>query len=938
MNYKPKTRNKYFLLVILIFSSLISVYSQKNRSVDGSGNNLSNPSWGQVGQQLLRLSPSEYGDSISSASGSNRMNARQISNILFSQSNLINDTRNLSDFCWVFGQFVDHDITLVPGGTELAFIPVPATDTVFDPTGSGSVVIPMHRSEEFHGTGTSISNPRQHENEISAFVDASNVYGSSTSDAKWIRTFVDGKLKVSKGNLLPFNTFNAEYVGPRSPFAPKMENPTPFNDRLFVAGDVRANENTYLTVMHTLFMREHNRLCDVLLQRFPNWSDEEIYQRARKLNGAIIQSITFNEWLPAMGIKLAPYTGYNPTVNPGISNEFSAAVFRMGHTLLNANLRRLNEDGSVHLKGNLHLRDAFFNPLRIVESDGIDPFLRGMAEQTQQSFDAKVIEDVRSFLFGEPGAGGLDLAAININRGRERGIANYNTFRQNIGLSKISNWSEVVNDPSLVQLLESIYPDINDVDLWVGMLIETPLTGNLFGETVNKAMQIQFSALRDGDRYFYLNDPELSKDDCAIIQNTKLSDVIKRNTNVELMQSNVFVSMQHSSIPECTASNSEAELVSVATFANGAPLKDVEFRLFGMSDVMPKYRSDTAGLNISTIPTCDDYVIDASYNCASSKGVNTYDLYLISQHLLGARTFDNSLQYLAADVNDSKSLSGFDIALTRRVILEIDSQFNDKPSAVAISEETLPTDPSSVFDAKIENTCALNLFNGTDSAKFVVVKTGDVDFSLSSSKLSPRKTIQLVLAEDPTNNRSVNVSFSTEQLVATQFELVTKANNQILEVQGLDDSQYFINPDRNTIRFAFISENEIKPFNLILKKNSPIELSKQFQPLGYDQEGNKYALQLKRAPVQKKEISKVFTFPNPFTEQLSFSIPSKYADQRPVLKIYNELGQPIFSLDVSKEKVVINAKQLGITSSSLLTWEIINNDYVLDSGTLIYFQ
>jgi len=208
-----------------------------------------------------------------------------------------------------------------------------------------------------------------------------------------------------------------------------------------------------------------------------------------------------------MGVPLAPYTGYNQAINPQVFNVFSAAAYRMGHTLLNGTIRRMDNDGNVIPQGNLSLRDAFFNPYVVQETGGIEPFLQGMGTQVQQSFDAKVIDHVRNFLFGMPGLGGLDLAAININRGRERGLSDFNEIRAAFGLSQYSFFQQINPSAAIFTRLLTLYGNIDDIDPWVGMLAEDRVPGSLFGETVQAIMVEQFRNLRDGDRFFYLNDP-----------------------------------------------------------------------------------------------------------------------------------------------------------------------------------------------------------------------------------------------------------------------------------------------------------------------------------------------------------------------------------------------------------------------------------------------
>ena len=90
------------------------------------------------------------------------------------------------------------------------------------------------------------------------------------------------------------------------------------------AGDIRANENIMLTSYHTIFVREHNRLCKIILKKTPYLTDENLYQSAKNYLTGIFQKITFYDFLPLMiGKKkfdelIGPYKGYNPEINPNI--------------------------------------------------------------------------------------------------------------------------------------------------------------------------------------------------------------------------------------------------------------------------------------------------------------------------------------------------------------------------------------------------------------------------------------------------------------------------------------------------------------------------------------------------------------------------------------------------------------------------------------------
>ena len=534
------TLHLIYLMAIALICPQTS-FAQGNRTIDGTGNNPNHLEWGAVGTNQLMTGTIGFADGISAPGGQDRPNPRLISNMLFIQNTLANDPRDLSAYCWAWGQFIDHNITLVKDNPEEGLsIPVPKGDPFFDPQGTGMATFSMNRSVSDPLTGTDVSNPRQFINHITSFIDGSGVYGADVNRAAWLRTFSGGKLKMSAGNMLPWNTTTGESNDPVDPNAPEMAMPMPFVQKWFVAGDVRANENPFLTSMHTLFAREHNRLCDELIVTHPGWTDEQLYQHARKMVGGELQAIVYEEWLPLMGIELPTYTGYNNNLNPGIMNIFSAAAYRYGHTTINSVLVRMDNNGEYMPQGDILLRDAYFNPQAVMEVGGIEPYLIGMATVIQQDFDCKLVDDLRNFLFGAPGAGGTDLAVLNIARGRERGLADYNTVRTDFGLEPLHDFSAISSDPLMNQTLSYIYGDINNIDPWVGMLAENHMPNALFGNTAMTIIRQQFIALRDGDRFYYLNDPDLTVVEKLYLHKTKLADIIRRNSPVTIIEDEVF--------------------------------------------------------------------------------------------------------------------------------------------------------------------------------------------------------------------------------------------------------------------------------------------------------------------------------------------------------------------------------------------------------------
>lgn len=518
---------KVFTAVICLALSNPSLATSLYRSFDGTGNNIANPSLGAVDTQLLRLVPSDYADNIAVPAGPQRPSARIISNHVASQSTLVPNAEGVSSMVFQWGQFLDHDIDL----TETAESPeswpisVPNNDTFFLP---GSVIAFMRSIYDEH---TGINKPRHQLNQITSYIDASQVYGVDSVRATTLRkNDGSGELKTSRFNLLPFNTEGLPNAG-----GP--------DQNLYLAGDVRANEQVGLTAMHTLFVREHNRLASALKKSHPSLSGEEIYQRARALVGAKIQVITYKEFLPAIlgPNALSPYTGYRPEVDPSISDEFSTAAFRFGHSMLSPVLHRLKRNGKPIPAGHLSLREAFFtrNELDPSIGKGIEPLLRGLAFQQAQAIDVYIIDDVRNFLFGGPNAGGADLASLNIQRGRDHGLAGYNQTRYTLGFEPAESFADVSSNIEIQSRLAAAYSHVNNIDLWVGGLAEDHVPGALVGELFYKIIKDQFERLRDGDRFWYQS--QFSGDELAMLEASSLTQIIVDNTKIKYSELNANV-------------------------------------------------------------------------------------------------------------------------------------------------------------------------------------------------------------------------------------------------------------------------------------------------------------------------------------------------------------------------------------------------------------
>lgn len=384
--------------------------------------------------------------------------------------------------------------------------------------------------------------------------------------------------------------------------------------------------------MHTLFAREHNRIVGLLPTSLP---EEEKFQIARRVVGAEEQYVTYQEFLPAMGVRLPPYRGYRPNVNATLSNEFATAGYRV-HSMVHGEFEPERSPGSLSgkevaafatqgievereeksVKLAIPLGLTYGNPgwLRAV---GLGPLLAGLGNERQYRNDEQIDESMRSILFQIPKPGArepsscalpavkarcfsavLDLGAIDIYRGRDHGLPSYDRLRAAYGLAPRRTYAEItgegaeasgdvrrlagrarvsIDDPSSLRFtrledadgrpvrpgtedaregvvsatrrttlafrLQAIYGpgNVDEVDAFVGMLAEPHVPGSELGELQLAIWRKQFQALRDGDRFFYLNDPyrDRVRDRYGLDYRQTLADIIRLNTG-EVVQPNVF--------------------------------------------------------------------------------------------------------------------------------------------------------------------------------------------------------------------------------------------------------------------------------------------------------------------------------------------------------------------------------------------------------------
>lgn len=540
------------------------------RTIDGSGNHLQNSQMGAADTRLSRFmyNPVYPGDKLGTTmlTPPDAPNARTISTALTevfvprtNGTDRIVNSRGLSDYVWQWGQFLTHDLDLTPNAAAngVQNIQVPQGDPYFDPLGTGSSVIPFTRSDFIIDPTTKV---REQVNRVTSYVDASNVYGSDATRATALRTFQGGRLVTSDNNLPGFNTQGLPNDN---------QNPTLAASSLFLAGDVRANEQVGLTALHTVFLREHNRLAGLIETEYadtlpsdPAARDEEIYQRARQLVGAEMQVITYNEFLPAIMGDAAPKPQdyrYNAATDPAVTQSFAHALFRFGHSMNSPQILLVNDDDT--LERTLSLKEGFWNPNFLVDDpSNVDRLLKGLAVQTAEENDLHVVDELRNFMFGRPGAGGLDLLALDIQRGRDHGLPGYvETMVSYLGAAgRKTTVDQITSDPEVQAVLTELYQldadpkNIEKIDLFVGALAEDHIAGSL-GLSMKTVIGTQFTRLRDGDRLFYLS-PEANlydlqggehvlKDEIRAVldlDTVTLSDIIRLNTSITNLQDNVF--------------------------------------------------------------------------------------------------------------------------------------------------------------------------------------------------------------------------------------------------------------------------------------------------------------------------------------------------------------------------------------------------------------
>jgi peroxidase len=552
-------------------------FHSKYRTIDGTCNNLQHPMWGASLTGFRRILKPIYENGFSTPVGWNKEtkyygyskpSSRLVSTTLIATSKITSD-KEITHMVMQWGQFLDHDLDhAIPSvsseswdgidckkSCEYAAPCYPMDVPPNDPRITNRRCIDFVRSSAICGSGmTSVFfdniQPREQINQLTSYIDASQVYGYSEELSRDLRDLNGEGGRLREGAVFAGRKPLLPYAGNQGVDCRRNLSESTIN--CFVAGDIRANEQAGLIAMHTLWMREHNRIARKLKSLNPHWDGDMVYHEARKIVGASMQHITYKHWLPFIigpeGMQLlGEYKGYEPTINPSISNVFATAALRFGHTLINPVLHRFDWDFKPIREGHLPLHKAFFSPWRVVDEGGIDPLLRGLfaVPAKLKKPDENLNTELTEQLFKSAHAVALDLAAMNIHRSRDHAIPGYIEFRKYCNMTQVDSFDDLKNeitDRSVLRKLQELYGHPGNIDVWVGGVLEDQVEGGRIGPLFRCLLIEQFRRLRDGDRFYYENPSVFKPEQLVQIKQYSLSRVICDNgDNITRTTKNSFI-------------------------------------------------------------------------------------------------------------------------------------------------------------------------------------------------------------------------------------------------------------------------------------------------------------------------------------------------------------------------------------------------------------
>ncbi|CAJ0831515.1 11050_t:CDS:10 [Entrophospora sp. SA101] len=539
----------HLLLILLLIVSL----SCESRLLDGSDNNVNNPTPGTPQQNFQRNYPPDPffgpdGDSMIKTPSDNILNVqpvpnctdqlpantypmpRCISNIIanyrldkfdIAKAMSYRSKRRTSHLTTFFAEFVGYD--LISSSNNLPDNPlyIPSDDATYNSYSYNSATslpgqlsslrsLPFNRSD-FLSTATQKSK-RNGYNNLTPFLDLSPIYGITAENAKSLREGNKGKLKTSGSESDPY------------PF----KDPTTGN---YVLGTVGVRSNNIFTMsIQTIWLREHNRLCDELYKKYGDgWNDDQYFEEARKWNIAFYQKVVVEEYLNViLGKQLPPYQKYDPGLTPGIDVFFSTVTFRYGHSDMSDFFRIQDENGDTVIE--LPLQNV--TDTSLLEKFSVARLLTSLSLQHQEEVDIFYSDATRNIRSPEPNT--YDLIAFDSLRARDRGIGLYNDVRLAYGLTRKDSWESITSVKEIQNYLQQLYPNgTNQLEALVGARVEDHLNDSNFGELMSTSMITQFMTIRNSDRFWWENKENglFTDDDRTITLRNKTTfrDIILRN-------------------------------------------------------------------------------------------------------------------------------------------------------------------------------------------------------------------------------------------------------------------------------------------------------------------------------------------------------------------------------------------------------------------------
>ncbi|XP_018566718.1 dual oxidase 2-like [Anoplophora glabripennis] len=526
---------------------------------DGFYNNIAVPDLGAIDKPLLRRWPAAYKDGSYEPSGYDRPNPIELSDQLLNGDIGQMSQKGRNALFLFFGQQVVEEILDAQRPAcppEYFNIKIPEKHKYR----KYHTEMPVLRTRYDMRTGYSPNNPRQQLNEITPYFDGGLFYGTTKLWSDQLRTYQNGSmdqyglLASSENELFPeYNTHRLPMANPPPPIYhahyTKMHETAKVN-RFFKLGNPRGNENAFLLSFGIMWFRWHNYLAKRIRHHHPKWSSEKIYNEARKWVIATQQNIVMYEWLPVLlsiSKNAYNYDKYDPSVDPQIDQFFQSAAFRFGHTLVvpgvylrdyirNGCKTRFNSWNKPAVRTcNIFWRpqEPILNRTEEKEFLDIDRLLMGMSVQLTEKEDHVIVPDLRGNVFGPLEFPRRDLMAINIQRGRDHGLPDFNSARKAFGLKPYTDFNNFSVSNEIKTKLMSLYKNnINNIDPWIGGILETR---DGPGELFAKVIFDQFIRIRDGDRFWFENTQNelFTTDEIQRIKDLTIYDVLMAVTKMD---------------------------------------------------------------------------------------------------------------------------------------------------------------------------------------------------------------------------------------------------------------------------------------------------------------------------------------------------------------------------------------------------------------------